>query len=99
RLRGPRGRAHPGQCRRGRHLAEPRGPGRDEHEPEGGGSGLPRRAGGRGVSFIDIVFDGPPEHNAPRFVEVEDEHGAGIRAGDWLQRDDGYWVLRIPTTD
>lgn len=44
---------------------------------------------------IDIVFDGPPSHEAGRFVEVEDATGASIRLGDWVQRDDGYWVLRI----
>lgn len=46
-------------------------------------------------SFIDIVFDGPPEHKAGRFVEVEDEQGQSINAGEWIQRPDGYWALRI----
>jgi hypothetical protein len=44
---------------------------------------------------VDIVFDGPPSHEAPRFVEVENDEGASISVGGWLQRDDGYWVLRI----
>lgn len=43
----------------------------------------------------DIVFDGSPDHKAPVFVEVEDEQGRSIRFGEWLQRPDGYWVLRI----
>jgi hypothetical protein len=44
---------------------------------------------------IDIVFDGPPGPEGPRFVEVEDEQGRSIKIGEWVQRDDGYWVLRI----
>jgi hypothetical protein len=47
-------------------------------------------------SFIDIVFDGPPQPPMPRLVEVEDEHGRSINAGEWIQRNDGYWALRIP---
>jgi len=46
--------------------------------------------------YIDIVFDGPPGPEGPRFVEVEDEQGRSIKVGEWLQRPDGYWVLRIP---
>ncbi len=46
-------------------------------------------------SYIDIVFDGPPNHPAPRFVEVERD-GHSIKFGEWVHRDDGYWVLRIP---
>lgn len=56
-----------------------------EPMPEFGGAGEP----------IDIVFDGPPSHEAPRFVEVESPPGKSIRFGKWLQRDDGYWVLRF----
>lgn len=45
--------------------------------------------------FIDIVFtemlDGGKD-----FVEVEDETGASITLGEWVQRPDGYSVLRIP---
>jgi hypothetical protein len=48
------------------------------------------------VSYLDIVFDGPPGPTCGRFVEVEDPNGASIRLGEWVQRDDGYWVLRIP---
>lgn len=44
---------------------------------------------------VDIVFDGPPSHDAPRFVEVERD-GKAIKYGEWLQREDGYWVLRVP---
>jgi hypothetical protein len=43
---------------------------------------------------IDIVFDGPPSHESWRFVEVE-QSGRSIRFGEWVQREDGYWVLRF----
>jgi len=46
--------------------------------------------------MIDIVFDGPPEAVSGRFVEVEDaETRVSVNVGEWIHRDDGYWVLRI----
>jgi hypothetical protein len=51
--------------------------------------------------YVDIVFDGPPSHEAGRFVEVENAKGASINFGEWIERPDGYWALRIekaPTT-
>ena len=45
--------------------------------------------------YIDIVFDGPPSPEPGRFVEVEDANGNSIRVGEWMERDDGAWVLRI----
>lgn len=48
------------------------------------------------MDHIDIVFDGPPGHEAGRFVEVENAAGASINFGEWVERADGYWVLRIP---
>jgi hypothetical protein len=45
--------------------------------------------------FIDIVFDGPPGPNPGRFVEVENESGESICAGEWIDRGDGMWVLRV----
>lgn len=47
------------------------------------------------MSYIDIVFDGPPSHEAGRFVEVHDPSGASISVGQWVQLDNGYWALRI----
>jgi len=44
---------------------------------------------------INIIFDGPPSHEAGRFVEVETDDGKGINAGEWVKRGDGYWALRI----
>jgi hypothetical protein len=49
------------------------------------------------MAHIDIVFDGPPGPEAGRFVDVEDASGKSINFGEWLQRPDGYWVLRIAT--
>lgn len=42
---------------------------------------------------IQIVFDGPPSHKGPRFVEVENAEGKSINAGAWIERPDGYWAL------
>ena len=44
---------------------------------------------------IFVVFDGPPGPESGRFVEVETEGGKSIRAGEWIERPDGYWALRI----
>lgn len=51
------------------------------------------------MAYIDVVFDGPPGHEAGRFVEVENEKGCSVSAGEWRQRPDGYWALRIVTPD
>jgi len=45
---------------------------------------------------IRIVFDGPPCPKAGRFVEVENSQGFSMKVGEWLERNDGYWELRIP---
>lgn len=44
---------------------------------------------------LDVVFDGPPGPTAGRFVEVENTSGAGVRAGEWIDRGDGMWALRL----
>lgn len=54
-----------------------------------------REAAGFG-GHIDIVFDGAPGPEGPRFVEVENGRGASIKVGEWIERADGFWVLRIP---
>ncbi len=46
---------------------------------------------------INIVFDGPPGPEGPRFIEVETDDGRSIRIGEWQERQDGNWVLRIAT--
>lgn len=43
---------------------------------------------------VDILFDGPPEHVSPRFVECE-ENGKSINLGTWVEREGGMWALRI----
>mgnify|MGYP001585273625 CR=1 FL=1 len=45
--------------------------------------------------YIDIVFDGPPAHESGRFVEVENKDGKSVSVGHWIERDGGYWALRI----
>jgi hypothetical protein len=49
--------------------------------------------------FVDVVFDGPPGPVCGRFVEVENEHGRSVNIGEWVQRPDGYWALRISSDD
>lgn len=46
-------------------------------------------------AYIDVVFDGPPGPQSGRFVEVEDDEGRSIKFGEWIQRRDGYWILRF----
>lgn len=45
---------------------------------------------------IRIIFDGPPGAKAGRFVEVHDMDDKSIGIGEWHERDDGLWELRIP---
>lgn len=48
--------------------------------------------------YIDIVFDASNALDHPSvlvFVEVEDDTGKSIRGGEWVDREDGYTVLRI----
>lgn len=44
---------------------------------------------------LRVVFDGPPDHDAGRFVECEDCHGCSVNAGEWRARPDGMWELVI----
>ena len=44
---------------------------------------------------VDFVFDGPPGPESGRFIEVETADGASVSVGEWIKRDDGYWVLRV----
>lgn len=47
---------------------------------------------------LDIVFQkltgftGPDEFI---FVEIEDGDGKSVSVGEWVERDDGFWALRI----
>lgn len=50
------------------------------------------------MNFLDFIFDGPPGPTPPRFIEVEDDKGNSIGVGEWIKREDGYWVLRVYQT-
>ena len=43
--------------------------------------------------LIDVVFDGPPDHDGGRFVELEVD-GFSVGAGEWVQNED-VWMLRL----
>ena len=51
--------------------------------------------------IVDVLFDGPPSHEAPRFIEVESPPGTSVSFGEWVARGNGLWALRltIPTQD
>lgn len=46
--------------------------------------------------FINVAFTAPPSAQSGTFVEVENDLGASIKAGEWVARPDGLWALRIP---
>lgn len=48
------------------------------------------------TTTIDIVFDGPPGPESGRFIETETVDGHGIGVGEWIDRGDGTWALRLP---
>jgi colicin import membrane protein len=68
-------------------------------ETESGGSVSSSTSGPEGTlpqgDYIDIVFDGPPAHESGRFIEVEDASGKSISVGEWIERPDQLWALRI----
>ncbi len=47
--------------------------------------------------YVDLVFTGPPgpDPSTCGFIEAEDAAGKSIKLGEWLERDDGRWVLRV----
>ncbi len=47
------------------------------------------------IEPINIIFDGPPSHESGRFVDVETDDGKSIDVGEWIERRDGLWTLRI----
>jgi hypothetical protein len=52
------------------------------------------------AKYIEVIFDGPPGHNMPRFIEVEDENGFRTTVGEWFSCGiDGRWGLRISAKD
>src|SRR5436190_23303265 len=51
------------------------------------------------AEHVDIVFDGPPGPEGNRFIEVENASGRSIAFGEWIERQDRRWVLRITAAD
>lgn len=45
--------------------------------------------------YVDIVFTSFPAPSGCEFVEVEDRMGKAIRLGEWVDRGDGTFALRI----
>lgn len=45
---------------------------------------------------LHFVFDGPPGPEGGRFVECETPDGCSVKAGEWHERADGLWELRVP---
>ncbi|QLF84131.1 hypothetical protein KNV15_gp86 [Gordonia phage Jambalaya] len=50
-------------------------------------------------TYVDVMFDGPPGPESGRFIEVENQHRASIRFGEWVEFSDGRWALRIRRGD
>jgi hypothetical protein len=48
-----------------------------------------------GAVELRIVFDGPPGPESGRFVECETPDGKSVNAGEWHERSDGLWELRL----
>lgn len=48
---------------------------------------------------INVIFSGPPGVKGGRFVEVETDSGASMGIGEWIERPDGFWALRITPED
>lgn len=55
--------------------------------------------GPKPAATLDVVFDGPPGPYGPRFIEVESPPGTSVRAGEWVDRGDGTWALRLPAPE
>ena len=47
---------------------------------------------------INIVMSEPPGPES-HFVEVETDDGRSVAVGQWLDRGDGTWALRISADD
>ena len=47
-------------------------------------------------AFVQVVCDRPPGHESGAFVELEDSNGRSINFGEWIVREDGFHVLKVP---
>lgn len=45
------------------------------------------------MNHINIIFEGQVPN--ARFVEIEDDSGKSIAVGEWIERENGLWALRI----
>jgi len=45
--------------------------------------------------YLDVLFDGFPGPDSCKFIDVVDENGHGVNAGEWLKRGNGTVALRI----
>ena len=53
-----------------------------------------------GTTEIDILFENSPGPGPGCFVEVEQtENRHSMNVGEWIERDDGYCVLRLRIHD
>lgn len=50
-----------------------------------------------GPAFVNVIFSGAPGPDGECvFIEVEDDEGKSLNAGEWRDRGDGTWALRMP---
>ncbi len=51
------------------------------------------------TAHLDVVFDGPPGHHGSRLLDCENNAGHSVKAGIWVDRNNGTWALRLTTDD
>lgn len=51
----------------------------------------------KNLETVDLVFDGPPGPEGPRFIEAERLDGTGVKVGEWQENPmtNGWWRLRV----
>lgn len=47
------------------------------------------------TGFVDVLFGGPPSAESGRFIETDLADGSSCSVGEWIERSDGLWALRI----
>lgn len=48
------------------------------------------------IPWVDVVLDGGAGPVSGRFVETEGPYEVGVGIGEWIDRGNGLWALRIP---
>jgi len=51
------------------------------------------------VKYIEILFDGPPSPEQKSLADVNAPSGASMDIGEWIDKGDGLWALRITPAD